>query len=334
MSSSLLSYLQSLTKHRMALGNIAFVTFLALKNTPLAFLTAYSYERLNILHQVAGYTTVAFALLHGIMISIGFIKIHMNYKLKQQEQIYGITAGVAMFVAMVFALLIRRIRYEVFYVSHIAMYIILIINVALHQPVIAEKATIITIFAACIWSSDRILRGCRVLWYSYGNKATITPLAHGGTRIVLRRAPSRAVPGTHCFLWIPKIRLIETHPFTIVSSSMTSLTLVISAYDGFTNDLHTYALKNPGGVLRASVDGPYGALPNFAKVADKVILIAGGSGASFTFGVALDMVKKLEMRNKAKPHIEFIWTVREQGNILARLWEICQLIRSRNSELV
>ncbi|PVH81985.1 hypothetical protein DL98DRAFT_621553 [Cadophora sp. DSE1049] len=307
----------------MAIGNIAFVTFLALKNTPLAFLTAYSYERLNILHQVAGYTTVISSLLHGIFISIGYIKINMLYKLQEQVQTYGITAGVAMFVMMTFALLVRRIRYEVFYVSHIAMFIILIVMVGLHQPHIAEKGAIAVIFAGSIWSCDRILRGLRVLWYSYDNRATIIPLAHGGTRIILRRSPSRAVPGTHCFLWIPKIRLIETHPFTIVSNSPTSLELVISAYDGFTNDLHNFAMKNPDAILRASIDGPYGAIPNFSKTADKVILIAGGSGASFTFGIALDMVKKLG--SKSKTTIEFIWTVREQETLAWFSKELAQL---------
>ena len=72
-------------------------------------------------------------------------------------------------------------------------------------------------------------------------------------------------------------------------------------------------MKNPDAILRASIDGPYGAIPNFSKTADKVILIAGGSGASFTFGIALDMLKKLE--SKSKTTIEFIWTVREQGKI-------------------
>jgi NAD(P)H-flavin reductase len=89
------------------------------------------------------------------------------------------------------------------------------------------------------------------------------------------------------------------------------LELVISAHDGFTNDLYKYAMKNPGAVLRASIDGPYGAIPDFSKTTDKVILVAGGSGASFTFGIALDMIKKLG--DKPKPTIELIWTVREQG---------------------
>ena len=51
----------------MAIVNVAFVTFLALKNTPLAFLTAYSYEKLNPLHQVGGYTTIIYVFLHAAM---------------------------------------------------------------------------------------------------------------------------------------------------------------------------------------------------------------------------------------------------------------------------
>lgn len=109
---------------------------------------------------------------------------------------------------------------------------------------------------------------------------------------------------------MPKIRHFETHPFTIVSTSP-NLELVISAYDGFTSDLHDYAVKNPGAALHASIDGPYGALPDFSKSADKLVLIAGGSGASFTFGVALDTIKRLAVESTMK--IDFIWTVREEG---------------------
>lgn len=216
-----------------------------------------------------------------------------------------------MLVTLFAALIMKRLRYEVFYVTHVTMYMLIIINVALHRPDFAKKTVIIPIVAAAMWGSDRILRAVRTLWNSRDNRATITPLPQGGTRIVLRRSPSRAVPGTHCFLWVPKIRLFESHPFTIVSTSPTSLELVISAYDGFTHELHEYAVKNPGISLRASIDGPYGALPNFAKVADKIVLIAGGSGASFTFGIALDALKKLE--ESSKTTIDFVWAVREQG---------------------
>ncbi|CZR64086.1 related to ferric-chelate reductase [Phialocephala subalpina] len=316
----------------MTLINTSFIVFLALKNTPLAFLTAYSYERLNLLHQVGGYSTIIFAFLHAITIIMGFEKIHRPAMLLELAQINGMTAVSALFVLLVFALLIRRVRYEVFYISHILMFMLFIITAAMHQPNIKDKAIIITILSGAMWGSDRTLRGLRILWYAYDNRATITPLPHGGTRIILRRSPSRSVPGTHCFLWIPKIRAIEMHPFTIVSKTPYSLELVVAAYDGFTNDLHKYAVKHPGTSLRASFDGPYGSLPDFARVADKVILIAGGSGASFTFGVALDICKKL--RNTSEKTIEFIWTVREQKQISWFQKELAELQTSHRVNII
>jgi NAD(P)H-flavin reductase len=103
-----------------------------------------------------------------------------------------------------------------------------------------------------------------------------------------------------------------------VSSTSSSLEIVIAAYDGFTSDLHKYAKKHPGASLRASVDGPYGTTPNLAKSADKVILIAGGSGATYTFGVALEMLKNLG--DSTKTTIDFIWSVKEHGMHLKLLF--------------
>jgi predicted ferric reductase len=299
----------------MAIANVALITFLALKNTPLAILTAYSYEQLNPLHQVGGYTTMIYSFLHALMQCVQWAtKMHRSKQLLMVEQIHGITAASALLVMLIFAILIRGMRYEVFYLSHIFMYIVFIVNIAYHQPNIADKVVIITIASGAMWSVDRLLRAWRLFWYSYDNRATVIPLPQGGTRIVLRRAPTRSVPGNHCFVWIPEIRAFETHPFTIVSKSLNSIELVVAAYDGFTDDLHNFAVKHPGASLRASFDGPYGTVPIFSKSADKVIFIAGGSGASFTFGVALDMVRKLD-NNLPKPKIEFIWTVREPGKL-------------------
>ncbi|KAH8601638.1 ferric reductase NAD binding domain-containing protein [Bisporella sp. PMI_857] len=313
----------------MALLNMGFITLLALKNTPLAFLTAYSYERLNPLHQIGGYTTCAYVFVHLVVLSKAFVLNNKPEILLEREQIYGIVAGCFMFIMLVSAIVIRRARYELFYLTHIIMYILLLIYVPLHVVHHNENASTIAIVVAAVWGADRLLRGSRILWYSHGNHATITPLKNGGTRIVLSRSPSRATPGNHCFVWIPKIRLIESHPFTIVSATPTSLELVIAAYDGFTNDLRRYAVKHPGSSLQASIDGPYGATPDFVKTADKVLLIAGGSGASFTFGVALDMLRRLG--DSTNTTIEFVWCVKEYQSLS---WYKNQLTALQNSPVV
>lgn len=230
------------------------------------------------------------------------------HELLYTVQIVGITAGFAMLVIFASALLLRKLQYETFHIIHILMAALILVTVGMHRPNLTQKTVFIIIFAAAIWVADRILRFLKFALYSVGNMATITPLIHGGTRTVLRKTPIRAVPGIHCFLWIPGIRATESHPFTIVATN--PLELVVAAYGGFTRDLHEQALKNPGQVLKASVDGPYGSVPDFISF-DKTIFIAGGSGASFTCGAAVDLLRKLE--DSTGTTIEFIWVAREQG---------------------
>jgi predicted ferric reductase len=255
-------------------SNLALITFLALKNTPLAFLTAYSYERLNVLHRLAGYGTVCFTMLHAAVYRTAWSKSNSLDELLETSQVFGIVAGFSMLIIFATALLLRKIRYEIFYIVHILMFMLILITVGLHRPQFTTKTVIIVVFAASIWVADRALRFSKLYLFFFGNIATITALPCGGTRIVLRRSPSRAVSGSHCFLWIPKIRAIETHPFTIVSTK--PLELVVAAYDGFTQDLHAFALKNSGVNLKASVDGPYGTVPDFT-IYTKEVFIAGGS---------------------------------------------------------
>jgi ferric-chelate reductase len=124
-------------------------------------------------------------------------------------------------------------------------------------------------------------------------------------RVSLRRSLLRARPGTHAFLGIPSIRAFETHPFTIVSSSSKGIEFFAKAHNGFTTALHKYAVENPACTVRTSVDGPYGALPDFQSF-DKTILIAGDSGGSFAFGVASKLVPSL----RPGQTLDFFWIVR------------------------
>ncbi|KAL3420053.1 ferric reductase like transmembrane component [Phlyctema vagabunda] len=307
----------------MAYTNMALIVFLALKNTPLAFMTATSYERINCLHQIGGYTTVAFVILHAALMADFFVGYHTEILL-EHEQIVGMVAGAAMIIIGASALALKKLRYEIFYIVHITMFLTIIVTLGFHRPDFGLKAVYVIIFTACVWVADRLIRSIRVLWHSYGNRAIVTPLAHAGTRITLKKtSSSRIAAGSHCFVWIPAIRAFETHPFTIASSTVDSIELVVAAQDGFTKDLHSYARKNPGALLRASFHGPYGTTPDFSKVAERVVLIAGGSGASFTFGIALSIIERLAANSPKK--VDFIWVVRDRESISWHEKELAQL---------
>ncbi|PNH40907.1 hypothetical protein VD0004_g6122 [Verticillium dahliae] len=294
----------------LALANICLAVFLGLKNTPLGYLTTWSYERLNVIHQIVGYTAMAMTAVHGIAYSVYFIQRGNMARLRVQEEIYGIVAGFTMLTLVIVGFTIRRWYYELFYLVHVSFFVVTMVFIGLHQPETHKHVLIATGVGAGMWALDRLLRILRVSLYSFNNQATIHPLPHGGTRIVLRKPPIGARSGEHCFLWVPSIRSIEMHPFTIAAAD--PLEFVVASYDGFTRDLHKYAIQNPGASLRASVEGSYGTFPDPTSY-DKVVLIAGGSGASFTVGMALNMIKHANAGSRQS--VVFIWMVKDNAHL-------------------
>ncbi|KAL1854549.1 hypothetical protein Plec18170_004639 [Paecilomyces lecythidis] len=86
---------------------------------------------------------------------------------------------------------------------------------------------------------------------------------------------------------------------------------IIRVHDGFTRDLWKHAsitsAEHEKKKLRCSIDGGYGQVLDF-KQFDRVVLVAGGSGASFTFAVAMDLIRK----ESGVKSIDFIWAVRSK----------------------
>lgn len=304
----------------MALANLVFVIFLALKNTPLAFLTAYSYERLNCLHQIAGLTVFVYIVLHASLYTAYFSSTgRLVTKYSDRNMIAAIVAGFSVLSGIFSAIVLRRIWYELFYVVHIVSWMSALVAIGLHQPDFG-KGLILTVLAGSLWSADRILRAGRIAAHAVNNSATLHPLPNGGTKIVMKKAPARAVAGKHCFVWIPAIRKFETHPFTIHGTGPVEFT--VKAQDGFTRDLHKYATENPGASVKASVDGPYGTFPDPMEF-DKIVLIAGGGGATFTFGLAVNVLERLKSEvDAAHKKIVFVWAVQKHG-----MFPCCRLQR-------
>ncbi|KAI0206745.1 ferric reductase NAD binding domain-containing protein [Astrocystis sublimbata] len=294
----------------MATGNMVFVVFLALKNTPLALLSAYSYERLNSLHQIVGYTTLLQTALHGVLYTYSFMTSGKTYLLQEDVVTAGIVLGFATLFTVLAGMTLRRLNYELFYIIHLALFVVIVVTLGLHRPTFEDKALIATVLMAAIWFFDRLIRVARLAYNSINNEATIFPLPNGGTRIVMKKSIARARPGKHCYVWMPQIRAFETHPFTIVATE--PLELVVNTYSGFTRDLHRHASNNPGASLKVSAEGPYGTNPDPMDY-DKVVLVAGGAGATFAIGLAVDMLRRMTLDSNKR--IELIWSARGRDNM-------------------
>ncbi|KAJ0153250.1 Dimethlysulfonioproprionate lyase DddP [Fusarium oxysporum f. sp. albedinis] len=290
----------------MAIANLLIVVLLSLKNTPIVIFMASSYECLNILHRITGYTTLIFAIVHSCSYAAVFGAQNFLRRLLAREEIFGMVAMGSFLVLGFAGAVLRTWWYELFYYLHVVFWILAVILTSLHQPEPSKKVLCVIFASAGIWVLDRIIRLARIIVNSANNTVTLTPLPNGGTRVTLAKAPYGSSSGKHGFLWIPGVRTVETHPFTMVATD--PLEFVVVAHDGFTRALHKCALEYPGITLKGSVEGPYGNHPD-VKGYDKVMLIAGGSGASFTVGAALDMLKRLG--TDADVDIEFVWMIRK-----------------------
>ncbi|SMY18926.1 unnamed protein product [Zymoseptoria tritici ST99CH_1A5] len=311
----------------LALCNLCLVMFLGLKNTPLSPLAGRSFDQVNVLHRFCGYTTVALSIIHSVMYVDGLSKYGVLEQILQEPAQYaGIVAGLSMLMIAVTAVgFVRRRQYEVFYAAHIVLVAIVLVAVGLHRPEIGLKALIITIVAAAMWFIDKSLRLSRWLYYGVGNYCTLTPLPGRATRITMHRS-MRAQPGSMAFVWIPGVRMFQRHPFTLVSTEPAEF--VVQARDGFTKELYHTACRNPGVKFRAALEGPYGVVPNTHEF-DKIVLVAGGSGATFTLALALDWARR-RRTPKDLSSLDFIWTVRDKTSLDWLETEIAELhTRSR-----
>lgn len=229
--------------------------------------------------------------------------------LQLTEQIHGqITLACLGLLTLFSVSVIRNRFYEVFYKLHVFLYLMIVINVGLHKPTLEKGVVPIISAIGGIWCLDRVIRTSRMLYHSWDSSATLTALPEGSTKITFKRSVNCS-PGSHAFVWIPAIRLFETHPFTI--SSIAKTEFVARKRKGFTSDLHTYALQHPNVQLRVGFDGPYGAVPNF-RTFERVVLLAGGIGASFTFAIAMDFIRQTKQKHMRTKSVEFVWVVKER----------------------
>ncbi|KAI9168008.1 Ferric/cupric reductase transmembrane component 2 [Paramyrothecium foliicola] len=290
----------------LAAANMAFCVFLGLKNTPLTRF-GKPHNELYPLHRFVGYTAIVQTSIHGLLYTLHLFFTSRIWKLLGPGTWEGLAAGLAMIVLLLG--LSNYLRYNTFLISHILGAAAATGFAALHRPDWKKKMPCVMLTITLIWGFDRLIRLRRYLSNFVGNRATLYPLPNGALRLVLSKPLKGAQPGLHCFLWIPELFLLRTHPFSIVSITSSEMEFVIKAHDGFTKRLYEIAVECPGKQFRASVDGPYGSIPNREHY-QNIIMIAGGSGAAYTFGLASTMLD-----GWTEQHMRFLWAVKNPANL-------------------
>ncbi|KAJ4337931.1 hypothetical protein N0V87_004278 [Didymella glomerata] len=279
--------------------------------SPVQWITRLSHEQLKAAHQTLGRIVYLLFVLHAVFYFVFFaMSGFLAKRIKDWDVIFGLIT-LALFAAISTTALsfVRRRNYRLFYISHIAIANLIIVPMYLHVSHI--RLYIYEIIAIeCLHLLFRALR-----LKTYQGTLRLLP----GTNLVQIRIPLADnhaaldwAPGQHVYLTRPWSSLKQptyyqqwlmankSNPFTIASlpSIDRELLLVARTLNGNTAHLASLAQKLAQGgtglpmlptatgdiaILPLALEGPYGAsnrLPDLTDF-DKVLLVAGGVGATF-----------------------------------------------------
>ncbi|EKM76674.1 hypothetical protein AGABI1DRAFT_78091 [Agaricus bisporus var. burnettii JB137-S8] len=306
---------------RIAAIQLPLIVGLGMKNNLISCLTGVSFEKLNYLHRMTS------------RVMMVLVWLHSGTRVHKVITLPGIRAGVLAAAALTLLCIVwvRPIRgkaYELFLVTHLLLALIIVLSAYFH----AKRREVAQFVwpAMALWALDRFIRMCRLAIsffakkHESGRKISSEPKVEilPGHLIRLTTPTPKFFhwrPGQTAYLILPQISRtpFEGHPFTIStidtkSSHNSELKFLIQSRKGFTRRLHNSDIsKSIGTVL---IDGPYSSPPRLVGY-DSVLLIAGGSGVSFTLPLLLDLLERSKS-GMACRRLTFVWTVRQLEHIV------------------
>jgi hypothetical protein len=316
-----------LTKRFGIIGasQLPFHYLLAMKSpySPVQKLTQLSHEQLNRAHQILGRVIQILLTLHAIFYLNFFILSGLLAKRTQdRDVILGLTC-ISIFTVLGTTALgfLRTWNYRVFYTVHVVGATILLPLLYFH----VHHVRVFVLECAGVLLLNVLLRTLSTAKYP-GSLSLLS-----GTNLVQVTVPLSGPtkqwrPGQHVYLHPPSSSesklpsRMRMNPFTVASLPKKDgqLLLVARTLSGNTRSL---ALAARSAEMRAGndsmtliIEGPYGVsayLPDFSKF-DRVLLIAGGVGA--TFIIPLWRHIRDSRRNGHMPKdgdIRLVWSVRK-----------------------
>ena len=279
--------------------------------SPVQWITRLSHEQLKAAHQILGRIVYLLFILHAVFYFVFFaMSGFLAKRIKDWDVIFGIITLILFAAISTTALaFIRRRNYRVFYISHIAIANFIIVPMYLHvshirlyvyEIIVVECLHLITraIRLKMYQGTLRLLPGTNLVQIRIplpDNHAALN--WHPGQHVYLTRPWGSAKAPSYYQQWL---MVNKSNPFTIASlpSVDHELLLVARTLNGNTAYLASLAQKlSQGGtglpmlptatgdipILPIALEGPYGAstrLPDLTDF-DKVLLVAGGVGATF-----------------------------------------------------
>ncbi|KAH7890605.1 FAD-binding domain-containing protein [Phlebopus sp. FC_14] len=326
----------------VASSQLPLVTALGTKHNLVSLVTGVSYDKLNFMHRVTARTCFTLLLVHAGAEIYSFTRLDVD--LHKTWLRAGITAVVALGILCVMSVRpVRAENYEFFFYTHFVAVLIFLLGGYIHTSATHESWIWPSLV---IWGLDRSLRALKVVAFNYpyffsmrGSRAldaTTELLSDDFVRVKFRRPRYfRWKPGQAAYLIMPSVSRfpLETHPFSIASidsplfvsneqdlnrfsprgtADWKELVFIISVRGGFTRRLRDAAAQNK--TVKVFIDGPYGPSPELGCY-DTSVLIAGGSGITYTLPVFLNIIECVRNGASRCSRVVFIWAIRDADNL-------------------
>lgn len=333
---------------------------LASKTSILGFLAGTSYERLNWFHRWVGRTMFVTATVHGFHFYTEYMRADLFEDMVVMMPMikYGLGAWAVLLWTLVSSFApFRHMAYELFVLQHIVSAVVFLWLIYVHVPAYARYNVWFAIAALCF---DRVYRTVLLVWQNIkfrpngsgckggqrvGHQAQVRAVGESITVVTIKDVHFKWRAGQHLYLWMPKVGLLEAHPYTIASAHQlpetcicNSIQLVVRKHNGFSRRLHNFAAKaqvaGKKEKITAFVSGPYGVPPRW-DIYETLILISASTGASFTLPI-LESVMSTKRRVCTK-RIDFLLTAKQGEEIdfyVSRLHELIARAKEVGIELL
>ena len=320
----------------ISVTQVPVVYLLATKSSLIGFVVGSSHERLNWLHRWVSRTLLLTVTVHGGFFVAEWARADfVKLELEMMPMVkYGIGAWAVLVWTFITSLSpLRSMAYEIFVLQHIAAAAVLLWLLWVHVPSYAQYNILLAIAAIsfdwvlrlllAVYRNIRLRRGSSCNGTkALGHEVEVRTAGSNVTVVTIKDVHLSWKPGQHLYLWLPRLGVFESHPFTIATPCKTSkgchcneIQLAIKVQAGFSRRIHRYAQRtqgSPSSSLTGFIAGPYGVPPKW-EAYESLILISASTGASFTLPI-LESV--LDNRGTiCTQRIQFLLVVQQRSDV-------------------
>jgi predicted ferric reductase len=330
-----------------ALNLIPTILF-ALRNNPLITLLQVSYDDFNLFHRWAARITIAEAIAHTIAWmyntaqAAGWSAVGNGLR---SEGSYGwgmVSTAAFTFIGIQAWSPFRHAFYETFLNVHRVVVMVSLVglykHLEMHHLPQLPWLHLIIIF----WAAEWFFRGLSILYYGFSLKKRsmikVEAMPGEAVRLTIDMVrPWTPRPGCHVHMWMPRLALWSSHPFSVAwsptmsadSKEMTlpilegealmapgaprkskQISLICRARTGLTRQMYERACKMPNEQFTTwgFIEGPYGGHHSLDSYGT-VVLFAGGVGITHQVMYLKHLVDGYANRTTATQKVVLIWTV-------------------------